>query len=321
MNNIFSKILTNSRKAQGLTQKEMLDFLYQQNEVFSSLDAVTLSRWERGKTVPPMEKRLFVLSLINKVEEYFCLEAVQGEYESGLVNKTLNKRYSKVISLAAMFKTEQVQQDYKLNFSTFNDTPKEVLGYFSNRNRFAGQICDQINAQLGYWEENNQILGFFIHAPIKAEMLSILSGHIDYMMNQVKFESSPPSQCDALFLFDQINLTQECFELSNLRLFLLLLANPQYKQLYICIHDQMYLNLMLRLGAEVVCTYQTEEMKENGMEHSQLVVFDSLKFISNKSVFEFFANVYNKLNRNNPDLLKQLRESNETRSNRSKAYC
>ncbi|MBE8127531.1 hypothetical protein IC627_19330 [Photobacterium damselae subsp. piscicida] len=97
--------------------------------------------------------------------------------------------------------------------------------------------------------------------------------------------------------------------MTHLSLYLHMLINPQYKQLYICIHDQMFLNLMLRLGAEVVCTYQTEEMKENGMEHSQLVVFDSLKFISNKSVFEFFANVYNKLNRNSPELLKQLRES------------
>lgn len=55
--------------------------------------------------------------------------------------------------------------------------------------------------------------------------------------------------------------------------------------------------------------FEAEEMKETGIEYSQLVVFDSLKFISNKSVFEFFANVYNKLNRNNPELLKQLRES------------
>ncbi|HIF9345898.1 TPA: helix-turn-helix domain-containing protein [Photobacterium damselae] len=320
MRDLFARILTDYRKELGITQKQMMDILYQQSSL-ASLDIGTLSRWERGKTVPSFEKKLFILSVINKMEEYFCVRSIYGVYSCGVVDRVLNKRYGKVVNLATMFKTEQVQQDYKLNFSTFNDTPKEVLGYFSNRNRFAGQICDQINAQLGYWEENNQIFGFFIHAPIKTEMLSILSGHIDDMVNQVKFESSPPSQCDALFLFDQINLTQECFELSNLRLFLLLLANPQYKQLYICIHDQMYLNLMLRLGAEVVCTYQTEEMKENGMEHSQLVVFDSLKFISNKFVFEFFANVYNKLNRNNPDLLKQLRESNETRSNRFKAYC
>lgn len=308
MRDLFARILTGYRKELGITQKQMMDFLYQQSSL-ASLDIGTLSRWERGKTVPPIEKKLFILSVINKIEEYFCSRSICRGYDFGVIDRVLNKRYSKVVTLATMFKTEQVQQDCQLNFSTFNDTPKEVLGYFSNRNRFAGQICDQINAQLGYWEDNNQIFGFFIHAPIKTEMLSILSGHIDDMMNQVKFESSPPSQCDALFLFDQINLTQECFELSNLRLFWLLLANPQYKQLYICIHDQMYLNLMLRLGAEVVCTYQTEEMKENGMEHSQLVVFDSLKFISNKSVFEFFANVYNKLNRNNPELLKQLRES------------
>ncbi len=308
MRDLFARILTDYRKELGITQKQMMDFLYQQSSL-TSLDIGTLSRWERGKTVPPIEKKLFILSVINKMEEYFCSRSIFRGYDCGVVDRVLNKRYSKVVNLATMFKTEQIKLDYQLNFSLFHNTPNEIQVFFFHRNRFAGQICDQINAQLGYWEENNQIFGFFIHAPIKAEMLSILSGHIDDMMNQVKFESSPPSQCDALFLFDQINLTQECFELSNLRLFLLLLANPQYKQLYICIHDQMYLNLMLRLGAEVVCTYQTEEMKENGMEHSQLVVFDSLKFISNKSVFEFFANVYNKLNRNSPELLKQLRES------------
>ncbi|BAX55879.1 hypothetical protein PDPUS_2_01294 [Photobacterium damselae subsp. piscicida] len=128
-------------------------------------------------------------------------------------------------------------------------------------------------------------------------------------MKMIEIKSTPISQCNALFQFDRICLTRSVFDMTHLSLYLHMLINPQYKQLYICIHDQMFLNLMLRLGAEVVCTYQTEEMKENGMEHSQLVVFDSLKFISNKSVFEFFANVYNKLNRNSPELLKQLRES------------
>lgn len=303
----FSTLLVHYRKEKNISQRDMVGILSSQSRLLSSLDSVTLSRWERGITIPSMEKRFLILSIIDRMDEYFIAESEQYDSVSdNLLYQVLGKRYNKVTKSVTIFKIGQTQQDYQLNFSLLHNAPNEIQAFFVNNHMFVGQVCDQINAPLGYWKNNNKILGFFIHVPIKGKMLSVLSGHIDNMMNLIEIESS---QHDALFLLDQINLTQECFELSYLRLFLLLLANPQFKQLYLYTHDQIYLNLMLRLGAEIVCTYQTEEMKENGMEHSQLVVFDSLKLISNKSVFEFFANVYNKLNRNSPELLKQLRES------------
>ncbi len=324
MSDLFANIITEYRKSNRLTQRDLLNFLYQQSPSLVSLDLVTLSRWERAKTVPSMEKRLLILSIINKMDEYFF--ASSGKYEiisNNLINKVLDKRYSKIISFAAMLKLKTIlnSNDFQLRFNSFSDAPKSIGDFFSNRNRYIGDICKKINAQVGSWHYEDKVIGFFIHAPIKNDMFSILSGHIDDMINQVKFEQSSPLGCDALFFFDQVTLTRELYDLSTLRFFILLITNPQYKKVYICIHDRMYLNLMLRLGGKVVCTYHTDEMIDNGFEHSHLVVFDSIKFISNKSVFEFFANVYNKLNRNNPDLLKQLRESNETRSNRFKAYC
>lgn len=322
MNNYFGQVLYEYRQSKGFTQKRMLDFLHERSPLLSTLDAVTVSRWENGKTVPSLEKRIFILSILGMAKRYFYLESLTNRFPEGIIDDVVSKKFTKSNKLQIAL-TASLPDDmcYQLLYSNFELAPQEIREYFLRYNQDVDKICQFLNVEIGSWMKSDKVEGFFVHVPIQGDMFSELSGHINNMMEQIQFESVKIESCDALFLFNQINLTKKCFLLSNLLLFLTLLENSQYEKLYATVHDKLFLNLMLRFGAEIVCTYQTNEMKQEDLEHSQLIVIDRLKFISNKSVFEFFANVYNKLNRNNPDLLKQLRESNETRSNRSKAYC
>ncbi|WP_286300053.1 helix-turn-helix domain-containing protein [Vibrio apostichopi] len=56
----FARYLQNMRKEQNLTQQEVLEFLVKSNTIFTKLDLTTLSRWERGVTVPKLTKQLLV---------------------------------------------------------------------------------------------------------------------------------------------------------------------------------------------------------------------------------------------------------------------
>ncbi|HIF9291725.1 TPA: hypothetical protein ACX6Q0_003780 [Photobacterium damselae] len=311
MNNYFALILTRYRKDQGFTQRELLEFLYQQTNLLSSLDLVTLSRWENGKTAPPMERRLLILLILGKCEEYFYLEAEnKKDYNTNnLISKVLIKRFDKVSNLLTNFHYGSQNKNFSLNFYSYDNAPDVVKVYTSGRNAIYDQICHSLNAQIGCWKNDDYILGFFVHASINDSIFFPFYRHIDNIEEKIKFSLNKDLPDNALFVMDQISSISSGFELSNLRVFLTLLSNYEYKKIYMCTHIPTFLQLALRLGGEIVGTYTTNEMKCNNMEHSQLVVFDSLKFISNKSVFEFFANVYNKLNRNNPELLKQLRES------------
>ncbi|HIF9277604.1 TPA: helix-turn-helix transcriptional regulator [Photobacterium damselae] len=321
MHNYFAQLFLEYRKQAELTQAEMLDFLCNENPSLSTLDTGTISRWEQGHTTPSLEKRFFILSLINKMDKFFYLEANKISCKNNVFYKMNEKRYRKINRLSLLFLAGDYFNNIKISYSDFDSSPLNVQKYLLNRNASFDVICHKIKAEIGYIECDNNVISFFIHTPIDSNMFALVSGHVTDMMNQVSFYSVASHSNDALFFFDQICLTEECYSLCFLHLYIKLLSNPQYKKLYTCIHDQMHLDIALKLGCTILCTYETQEMVDNELEFSHLVVIDAIKFISNKSVFHFCANIYNKLNRNNPDLLKQLRESNETRSNRFKAYC
>ncbi|MCG3845809.1 helix-turn-helix transcriptional regulator [Photobacterium damselae] len=311
MSNYFSLLLTRYRKDNGLTQQEMVVYLCQQTKLLSALDLGTLSRWENGRTTPPMEKRLLVLLTLGMCDEYFYLTAENQPIciDNNPISKLLSNRFDTVNKLLMDFRYGFSTKHVRLKISSYDNAPDEVKAYTCYKNASYAQICHLLDAQIGCWQRDEHVLGFFVHASINDSIFFPLNRHVDDLENKLKLFLNKNLQANAFFVMDQINSLSIGFESSNLRVFLALLSKREYKKFYVCVNVPSFLKLALRLGGEIVGTYSTNEMNAAGMEHSQLVVFDSLKFISNKSVFEFFANVYNKLNRNSPELLKQLRES------------
>lgn len=60
----FSHYLKACRKQFSLTQEELVSHFYQKDEVFSNLDVVTLSRWERGINRPNVQRQKSVIQAL-----------------------------------------------------------------------------------------------------------------------------------------------------------------------------------------------------------------------------------------------------------------
>ena len=57
----FSEYITQVRADNGLTQAELVDILYIENiKFFDTLTINMLSRWERGVSVPSLEKNITI---------------------------------------------------------------------------------------------------------------------------------------------------------------------------------------------------------------------------------------------------------------------
>ena len=65
----FNTYLKTCRESFGLTQEQLAQELYNFDEHFTGINAVTISRWERGITQPAMEKLKLILKLFQKFSD------------------------------------------------------------------------------------------------------------------------------------------------------------------------------------------------------------------------------------------------------------
>ena len=80
---IIGKFLRLVRQEQGLTQEQFVERLARTGKVFAALNAVTLSRWETGTTLPSYKKRRELLK--------FCVH--RGYLENGPCHDFVRSRF------------------------------------------------------------------------------------------------------------------------------------------------------------------------------------------------------------------------------------
>ena len=77
----FGNYIKACRKRFHLTQDELVEHLYHYDDIFSKLDGVTLSRWERGITCPNLHKqKIFIESLRQISDDLFpCFDLLSTQ--------------------------------------------------------------------------------------------------------------------------------------------------------------------------------------------------------------------------------------------------
>jgi len=100
--NIFSELLYTYRSLKNFTQDELVNELMQFSNIFSKLNAVTLSRWETNTTNPSIEKKQLILKYMyaNNFLEDETLNALVKEsyiYLKDYLEVELTKQYKHII--------------------------------------------------------------------------------------------------------------------------------------------------------------------------------------------------------------------------------
>lgn len=93
---MFGEYLKKVRHSLNLTQKELAIKLNLADEEFESLDVVTLSRWERGKTKPPLVKCLRILRCLQlDLSDFYNL--IPNPNETQLTNEFFRIRFDNAL--------------------------------------------------------------------------------------------------------------------------------------------------------------------------------------------------------------------------------
>lgn len=89
---MFSSFLRKYREKTGVTQIEFVSEIQKFHELFKSLDEITLSRWENGRTKPSKKKQIIILLKLGCLELFHDMYCFDSNSITAL-NELLSKRY------------------------------------------------------------------------------------------------------------------------------------------------------------------------------------------------------------------------------------
>ncbi|HIF9368977.1 TPA: helix-turn-helix domain-containing protein [Photobacterium damselae] len=162
---MFSNILKQHRDETGLTQQELVDNLNAYHSCFTKLDVVTLSRWENGKTLPPLKKQFIVYDYMNKlpyiINDISLLNNSIENSENNLFETYKKNKIGNISSIAKLIICRS-NSDIKINFNTNKvDTINFINEYNDNifiKNKTLMEKIESIT-----WIIDNDILGTLLH--------------------------------------------------------------------------------------------------------------------------------------------------------------
>ncbi|EHV5551073.1 helix-turn-helix transcriptional regulator [Vibrio vulnificus] len=106
---MFGEYLKQTREQLGLTQTELVTKLNLADEEFLSLDGVTLSRWERGKTTPSLSKCIRILRCLKlDLSDFYNLLPNPDEHE--MFNEIAQIRFHSHLSKLSSSSYESTDQ-------------------------------------------------------------------------------------------------------------------------------------------------------------------------------------------------------------------
>ncbi|MFA0510945.1 MULTISPECIES: helix-turn-helix domain-containing protein [unclassified Vibrio] len=106
---MFGDYLKELRVSLGLTQSELAVKLNLANEEFRSVDVVTLSRWERGKTKPTLAKCLRILRCL-QVDLSDFYELIPNPSETKLLDEIEQLRFNNRVTKLSSLSYEEPQE-------------------------------------------------------------------------------------------------------------------------------------------------------------------------------------------------------------------
>ncbi|MGY3571252.1 helix-turn-helix transcriptional regulator [Vibrio paucivorans] len=157
----FSHRLKELREQKQLSQEELVEVLSQSHRAFLGVNQVTVSQWERGKTIPSFVRRLGLASFF-KVDYDFSVD------EMGRV-KSASKLMDKVFNQDAVY-------DYQISHvehATYADAdPQRLALMCALHKKLYGQDIGQIIERMSFSPASVVVLSFMCE--------SVILGHVIY---------------------------------------------------------------------------------------------------------------------------------------------
>ncbi|OCH19671.1 transcriptional regulator [Aliivibrio logei] len=186
--NMFSECIKEIRKKQNLTQLEFSTHLNLIDAEFHALDAVTVSRWERGITKPSLKKCIRILRLFDYDLKYFLLN---NDYASDMsaLDTIMDKRFND-----RLLKLHNIQQYYYNNINhvefKIKTIPKDqrmIINLLSSLyNNLDIEKDSLFNIDLYLYQTRNKLIGLTFH---NNDDDHILGHSISFYFNTDEFSS------------------------------------------------------------------------------------------------------------------------------------
>ncbi|MGF1906915.1 helix-turn-helix domain-containing protein [Aliivibrio salmonicida] len=272
---MFSECIKEIRKKQNLTQLEFSTHLNLIDPEFHALDAVTVSRWERGITKPSLKKCIRVLRLFDYDLKDFLLNN-DYSFDMSALDIIIDKRFNDRI-----VKLNNIQKYYYNSFTNINilikkipEDQREIIGLLSNFYNYLDIEKDSLfNIDLYLYQTRNRLIGLTFHDDNNDHIL----GHsISFYFNTDEFESQiHKNKCKidytksttykkgkdiTLYNCSRYSSSEELFKFQIINDVSLLCKNSSIQYYSIRLGLKIMYDFLINLGFEL-STYQNEHVR------------------------------------------------------------
>ncbi|OBU43835.1 helix-turn-helix domain-containing protein [Photobacterium damselae] len=287
---MFSKLVSEYRINQNLTQDNIVHHLSMKYDEFKKLDSVTLSRWENGKTEPSLSKMFLYLKEFGLATNFFKSLIAEGkEFKFPLYEKNLNEHFSPI----ANFKMKALLGDsypsshsgIRIELCNYDELHDKYKKWLFHGNGETDNIYDNIKCLCVYLLDEVIGCSFFLCVDTQK-----------HQSNELFFMGSPPSKANGVIFLFQVALVREAWELSFLFYFILHLNNDFYDAYNLVSTGTMY-SLSIKLGF----TY-LDKININNVDYS-IMSINTIRALSNSNMLGLAINICRKLNVDNNKIL------------------
>ncbi|WP_158134527.1 helix-turn-helix domain-containing protein [Photobacterium damselae] len=259
---MFSNILKQHRDETGLTQQELVDNLNAYHSCFTKLDVVTLSRWENGKTLPPLKKQFIVYdytkNLSNIVNDRSFLTAVSEIDDKNLFEVYKKNKIGNVSTIAKLVMNKN-ESKVKIQKNTNSIDIKSFINEYNDHSYINNDILMNKIETIS-WDLEDDIIGTLFHC-----------------INE-----------DSLVIFFMYAQTKDIYDRVYKYLYTKLLIS-NFKSIVFYVFDDDIYQLMKKIGG---ITIKSTRISDNMVR--RLIKFDRIDLLANKDSLSYYKSILEK---------------------------
>ncbi|GLR04302.1 hypothetical protein GCM10007906_18890 [Vibrio hyugaensis] len=265
---MFGDYLKQLRIQHGLTQKELATKLNLSNPEFSSVDSVTVSRWERNTTTPNTVKAIKVLRLLTLDLKPYLL-TIDAPTVGAVLGDILYDRFhsQRAMLISSEYEELKPQEDTKIiEESMFSNETAEhasrLKNFFINTDAHYPGLIDldllsfhkenKVIANIYLDEESNKVRGHSISFLFKVEDLEPLFTSPNHALPFSLVKPYTENRDLALCCLSRYAANQQVFMVLHPTLVDYLAARSNITCIYYYSFDNQFSDYLVSLGAEKV---------------------------------------------------------------------
>lgn len=291
MKDNFKYLLKQFRIEHNLSQNNFVDLFLSSGDYLSKLDTVTLSRWENGKTIPSIEKKISIMRILNLLTPY--IYSIHDFEIPTKINSSLNIRFGIEWERYKKLNKTNTTSNIKFEHVDHRDNLQQnIKKYLINETQQIINIIPSLPLSVGHWISNDNIEAFFIHA---------FSNNKIYSSNEI----------NSIIILEQVTSSIVYYKLCILCLFNALLYNNKLDYIFIHINTKYILKLALSIGFNItnkINDLSAPPNEDMNLKFTHVLKIETNKLLSNKEFLFFCLQSRINIRERNPKLLEKIDE-------------